>query len=302
MTMSDNGRDPERGSPLFGAALIVAVGVALGIAFNAMALAGRPPKGLAWVKSTPRIESLESLSQPSSVAPHASSPSTATEPGAGAAEAPTPPAVAAGTGAATPPASKPTMSAANEKTPGGKTGGLPAKPSADSKPGTSQKPATSTTTVAPGAAAKEPAGTPASSATATASNPAPSPPPAPADVPVIPDVPEPLKLEIATLKKLYDAGAALVIDAREAAEYSDGHIRGAVNLPYNDAMAEPERVKKLDPAGRPIVVYCSGGDCELSRDLAKVLIEAGKRRVLIFEGGFPEWQGAGYPVTQGMNP
>jgi rhodanese-related sulfurtransferase len=112
----------------------------------------------------------------------------------------------------------------------------------------------------------------------------------------------PLKLELATLKKLYAANAALVIDAREAPEYADGHISGALSLPYNDAMAEPERVKKLDPAGRPIVIYCSGGDCELSMDLAKVLIEAGKRKVLVYEGGFPEWQGAGMPVAKGPNP
>jgi rhodanese-related sulfurtransferase len=119
---------------------------------------------------------------------------------------------------------------------------------------------------------------------------------------VIPDVTGPLKLEIATLKRLYDANAALVVDAREVAEYAEGHIRGAVSLPYNDAMAEPERVKKLDPAGRPIVIYCSGGDCELSMDLARVLIEAGKRRVLVYEGGYPEWQSAGYEIARGPNP
>jgi rhodanese-related sulfurtransferase len=126
--------------------------------------------------------------------------------------------------------------------------------------------------------------------------------PAASALPVIPDVPGPLKLELATLKRLYDANAAFVLDAREAAEYSEGHISGAISLPYNDALADPDRVSHLDPGGRPIVVYCSGGDCELSMDLAKVLVQAGRRRVLIYEGGFPEWQGAGYPVARGPNP
>src|SRR5262249_58610627 len=42
-----------------------------------------------------------------------------------------------------------------------------------------------------------------------------------ADVPAIPDVTGPLKLELATLKKLYAANAALIIDAREAEERSE---------------------------------------------------------------------------------
>ena len=67
-------------------------------------------------------------------------------------------------------------------------------------------------------------------------------------------------------------------------------------------MADPDKVKKLDPAGRPIVVYCSGGDCELSMNLAKLMLENGKRKVLVYEGGFPEWQGAGMPVAKGANP
>jgi rhodanese-related sulfurtransferase len=37
-------------------------------------------------------------------------------------------------------------------------------------------------------------------------------------------------------------------------------------------------------------------------DLARVLIEAGKRRVLVYEGGYPEWQSAGYEIARGPNP
>jgi rhodanese-related sulfurtransferase len=118
-------------------------------------------------------------------------------------------------------------------------------------------------------------------------------------LPEIPDVDRPLDVTLATLKRFYDAGAALIVDARDGDEFADGHIAGALNLPYNDALADPSRVQRLDAQGRPIVVYCSGGDCELSHDLAKVLIEAGKRKVLTYSGGYPEWQAAGYPVERG---
>jgi rhodanese-related sulfurtransferase len=117
---------------------------------------------------------------------------------------------------------------------------------------------------------------------------------------VIPDVPGPLTLELPAFKQLYDASAALVVDARETSQYAEGHIAGAVSLPYNGALAEPEKVAALEPARRPIVVYCSGGTCEVAMDLAKFLIESGKRRVLVYAGGYPEWLAAGYPVARGM--
>jgi len=118
-------------------------------------------------------------------------------------------------------------------------------------------------------------------------------------LPVIPDVDRPIKLELASLKKLYDAGAVLMVDAREAGEYAEGHVAGATSLPYNDALTEPGRIERLGEAGRPIAVYCSGGTCELSMDLAKLMIEHGRRKVLVYEGGYPEWQAAGYPVASG---
>jgi len=121
-------------------------------------------------------------------------------------------------------------------------------------------------------------------------------------LPVIPDVDRPIKLELALLKKLHDAGALLVVDAREPGEFAAGHIAGAMNLPYNDALAEPERLRRLGEAGRPIAVYCSGGTCELSMDLAKLMIEHGRRKVLVYEGGYPEWEQAGYPVARGISP
>lgn len=137
----------------------------------------------------------------------------------------------------------------------------------------------------------------------SAPTPAPSQPASSAaDLPVVPDVPGPVQLELPSFKKLYDANAALVVDAREADAYQEGHIAGAVSLPYNDALAEPERAKNLDSGGRPIVIYCSGITCEVSLDLAGVLVKAGKRRVLVFKGGYPAWQTAGYPTRTGTTP
>ena len=138
------------------------------------------------------------------------------------------------------------------------------------------------------------ASSPASSAAAPEQ--APVKPPA---MPVVPDVGGPLKIEIAALKKLYDAGAVLIMDARETDAYVAGHLAGAISLPYNDALDDPNRAKRLDSGGRAIVVYCDGGACTLSMDLASLLVSSGKRRVLVYEGGYPEWREAGYPVASG---
>lgn len=119
------------------------------------------------------------------------------------------------------------------------------------------------------------------------------------DVPVIPDVAGPLEVDLPLLAKLVAAGAALVVDARDASEYAAGHIPGAVNVPFDDAYRNPGRLEALEARGRPIVVYCSGGTCESSRMLAEMLVrDHGRRRVLVFEAGFPGWAGSGQPVSR----
>lgn len=121
-------------------------------------------------------------------------------------------------------------------------------------------------------------------------------PPAPA-APSVPETPHPI--ELAAFKQLYDADGALIVDARATPQYEDGHIAGAISLPFNGAPADPERVRRLDSGGRPIVVYCLSPTCELSKDLARFLVESGRRRVLVFEGGLREWEAAGFSIVRG---
>ena len=48
----------------------------------------------------------------------------------------------------------------------------------------------------------------------------------------------------------------------------------------------------------PVVTYCSGGECDLSMDLANELMgeDWGFSRVFVFDGGLPQWIEAGYPI------
>ena len=118
-------------------------------------------------------------------------------------------------------------------------------------------------------------------------------------LPEIPDVGHPLRVELPTVSLFVEADAALIVDAREREEFAEGHLPGAVNVPYDDAMRDPALVRSLEPHDRPIIVYCSGGSCESSRYLAELMVRDFQlKRVLVYEGGFPEWAAAGKPVAK----
>jgi rhodanese-related sulfurtransferase len=124
----------------------------------------------------------------------------------------------------------------------------------------------------------------------------------PANLPAVPDSRDPVEIHTADAHRFHAAGAALFIDARGADEYAAGHIAGAVSVPFDEAFKDPKLVSAVDARGKPIIVYCSGGDCEASKNLAYSLLGAGKKKVLVFTDGMPAWESAGYPVTKGTAP
>jgi rhodanese-related sulfurtransferase len=121
-------------------------------------------------------------------------------------------------------------------------------------------------------------------------------------VPDIPDVGRPIQIDTAKVKVFFDAKAATIIDARDPAEYAEGHIPGAVNLPYEQVATDQGRLEDFDPKGKPIIIYCGGGTCEVSMNLGFSLVMVGKKKVLVYMGGWPEWVASGYPVAKGATP
>ena len=90
----------------------------------------------------------------------------------------------------------------------------------------------------------------------------------------------------------------LFVDARAEEFYTyEGHIQGALSLPYVDfERIYPAIENELRPTDQEVVCYCSGFGCEESAELAKLLMARGFDRVFIYEGGWPEWLEAGLPV------
>lgn len=112
--------------------------------------------------------------------------------------------------------------------------------------------------------------------------------------------PTPMPLGLMQIKELHDAKQAVVVDARSAANFSEGHIAGALSLPLGEARKNPlHPFGKAPPLDATIITYCNGFSCHDSMDLAKLLMQAGYTTVYVYEGGFPEWRDAGYPVAKG---
>lgn len=66
------------------------------------------------------------------------------------------------------------------------------------------------------------------------------------------------------------AQGALLLDVRTPAEFREGHVPQALNLPVQEL---PQRLHEVGPTERPVVVYCrSGGRSALA---AQLLARAG---------------------------
>ena len=179
---------------------------------------------------------------------------------------------------------------------------------------TTSAPATATTAAQPTATAaietvginpatKKP---PVTATTTTAPTPHTSPPtPASAFLPH-PDKPY-IEIAFADVKALHGKNV-LFLDARRTSVYEQGHIPGARAYSVWESDID-EKVRKLfdersDPSAQalPIVIYCSGGDCEDSHMLAQKLWGIQFNNVYVYKDGFPDWQARGRQVHTGANP
>jgi rhodanese-related sulfurtransferase len=92
---------------------------------------------------------------------------------------------------------------------------------------------------------------------------------------------------------------AVILDARAAPFYQQGHVPGALNLARDDFARDyralaPELNAERD---RLIVVYCSGGECHDSKLVASALLSLGFSDVRVFTGGWEQWSQAGLPTA-----
>lgn len=100
------------------------------------------------------------------------------------------------------------------------------------------------------------------------------------------------------VEELWHSQAAAVVDSRSVSEFNQGHIPGAISVPLEEINRGNYALLEKLPPGRPLVIYCEGGDCLTSLNLARVLHQRGFGDLRVFSGGWDEWLAAGLPVAR----
>lgn len=89
----------------------------------------------------------------------------------------------------------------------------------------------------------------------------------------------------------------VIVDVREPNEFAEGHIQGAINMPFSKI---GERAAELDPhKNAPIIVNCQSGTRSLAA--GKKLTELGFTQVYELKGGLFAWKDQNLPMSKKRN-
>lgn len=92
------------------------------------------------------------------------------------------------------------------------------------------------------------------------------------------------------MKKIVGNPDFVIIDARREEDYRKSHIPGAINLFALSDPNEKFNIIMSIPLGKKYVIYCDGGNCDLSHQLAEEFLHSfGFTNVYVYEGGWEEW-------------
>jgi len=96
------------------------------------------------------------------------------------------------------------------------------------------------------------------------------------------------------------SGQAVFVDARPVSLYAEGHIAGALNVPWQQVNDHIDGfLEKVPDAATIVITYCDGEACELSEDLAVMLQDLGYTNVKVLINGWSLWLSKDLPVETG---
>lgn len=104
-------------------------------------------------------------------------------------------------------------------------------------------------------------------------------------------------ISLAEAMELFSKKEVLFIDDRTEEAFREGHILGALSIPF--VLGKVEEGSKLlaCPLEKTLVVYCDGSKCQSSVELAKFLHKQGFKDIRVFFGGWAEWVKEGLPIS-----
>ena len=106
-------------------------------------------------------------------------------------------------------------------------------------------------------------------------------------------------IDIPGLEKLIAGGELVILDIRDEASYLEGHIPGAVLVPYPAVKGAAESLRGI---GVPVITYCSCPAEESSMAAALDLMSLGVEGVQVLVGGYLEWIRLDKPIIKGPAP
>jgi len=106
---------------------------------------------------------------------------------------------------------------------------------------------------------------------------------------------DPKKLNVNEFEqKLNTTPNAQLVDVRTPGEYKNGHLKGALNINYQDNSFTDE-VAKLDKT-KPVFVYCQMGG--RSKEACNYMSNQGFTEIYDMDNGFKSWQHYNKPFEQ----
>ena len=96
------------------------------------------------------------------------------------------------------------------------------------------------------------------------------------------------------LVNMVNAKEAVVLDVRDKAEFDQGHIVDAINIPYTNLESRIDELNKYKE--KPIVIACKMG--QHSGAAGTLLRKNGFTDVSRLRGGISEWRGQSLPVVK----
>lgn len=109
------------------------------------------------------------------------------------------------------------------------------------------------------------------------------------------DVPHAQLIDLAAFREIQKQ--ALILDTRPEIFHRFGHIPKALSLPREDfeATYDKQRVRLEKHKAHPVVLYCSGINCEDAEMVANALCKLGFTQLHLFRGGWNAWTQAKLP-------
>jgi rhodanese-related sulfurtransferase len=99
--------------------------------------------------------------------------------------------------------------------------------------------------------------------------------------------------QIELSRLIQTSGDFLLIDVRTEGEYDQGHLPGAIVIPYDEFDTRYNEI--LEYIDREVVLYCHVGG--MGDHAGRVLIKNGFKNVKNLEGGIARWRNSGGKIV-----